>query len=251
MIVRALGALERLLLPNACIVCDRLVESRTPDALVCATCRVRLRPLATGCRRCGQPFPPVGACRFCSEWPDVLGQVASAVWLDDEAKAIVHHLKYRRYTRLAGLAAEIIARYVPPPGDMCLVPVPLGARRLAVRGHNQAEDIALALVDRWDCRLNSGVLAKVRETKTQTKLGWQRRRQNVEGAFRAFQPGDASAIVLVDDVLTTGATIAAAATALAAAGWSNVGAVTFARALTYPRRVERDFGRLSVRNRSE
>ncbi len=240
MIARALGALERLLLPNACVACDRLVETRTPNALVCATCRARMRPMPKGCERCGQPLPPVGDCRFCSEWPERLSWAASAVWLGDEAKAVVHHLKYQRYKLLAALAAENVARYVPAPRGVCLVPIPLAARRLALRGHNQAEDIAKALASRWKCRVDTQVLSRVRETKTQTKLGWERRKENVEGAFRAVGGGRGHALVLIDDVLTTGATIVAAATALGTVGWRDIGAVTFARALTYPQRVEKE-----------
>jgi hypothetical protein len=89
-----LPALERFVLPNACVSCERPVETRAPDALVCGVCRGRMRPLPTGCHRCRQPLPAVGACRFCAAWPATLRWVRSAVWLGPEARALVHHLKY-------------------------------------------------------------------------------------------------------------------------------------------------------------
>lgn len=244
-----LRALERLLLPNVCVACERLTGRA--DTLVCGLCRARLRRLAAGCTRCRQPLPPVGPCRFCAEWPSVVTQVHSAVWLEDEAREILHHLKYGGYWVLADAAAETIDRTMPrrPYGMLC--PIPLARRRLRERGYNQAEMLAAALARRWGLPLLPGLLQRTRETKTQTKLDPARRKQNVTGAFSAssasgggvVKGGDGAegrggrAVILVDDVLTTGATIAAAADALERAGWAEVHAVTFARALPYVRRA--------------
>src|SRR5437762_8569926 len=78
--------LQRLLLPNCCVVCERMVEQAMPDDLVCAVCRSRFQVVAPGCERCGQPLPPIGPCRFCVAWPDALGQARSAVWLTGGAR---------------------------------------------------------------------------------------------------------------------------------------------------------------------
>jgi predicted amidophosphoribosyltransferase len=248
MISETLVALERLLLPNSCVACGRMVGQTHPDRLVCSICRTRLRPVPAGCERCRQPLPPVGPCRFCADWPELLRTASSAVWLGNEARQMVHHLKYGGLPWLAQTVAETIDRLVSHPGRGFLVPIPLGGRRLRQRGYNQAAEIARALGALWSLPVAEGVLWRHRETRTQTKLTPEERAENVRGAFEAAAPphvrrdgggegeegvrrGRLPSVILIDDVLTTGATLAAAAAALVDAGWCEVGAVTFARAM--------------------
>ena len=228
--------LQRLLLPNCCVVCERMVERAIPDDLVCAVCRSRFQVVAPGCERCGQPLPPIGPCRFCVAWPDALGQARSAVWLTGGARDIVHHLKYDDYPALAGVAAETICRALPRPAGDALLPIPLAPRKLRLRGYNQAAVLAWELGRRWRMDVREGALRRARETTTQTALTPTARLANVASAFSATRAAGKSAI-LIDDVLTTGATLRAAAESLASAGWQRVAAVTFARALPFERRA--------------
>ena len=223
--------LERFLMPNICLGCGRLVERDRADDVVCGLCRSRIRGLTSGCQRCAQPMPPIGPCRFCLDWQSI-AWVRSAAWLGVEARAAVHGLKYGGYDRLAPWMAQVIVRNVTRPERAVLIPVPLAAGRLRARGYNQAAALARALGAAWRLPVGEHVLERTRETVSQTALDPDARRRNVKGAFRATRtPGPAEIAVLIDDVLTTGATLLAAGTALAERGWSPAGAVTFARAL--------------------
>lgn len=243
------SALTQLLLPAECLLCHALFPFDKADDLVCAVCRHRWRRVSPPwCERCGQPEPHFGPCRLCHDWVPAFGPVRSAVWLDSPARKAVHALKYGGFPKVGRDLAGVMVRHLaaPPPGS-ALVPIPLAPRRLARRGYNQSEVLARALGTAWQIPVFSGLLARVRETATQTTLTPALRLANVAGAFQGriddcgvrIDPrinqsairNPQSPLVLVDDVFTTGATLAAAAQALAAAGATHIAAVTFGRAV--------------------
>lgn len=227
------SALEQLLLPAECLVCHGLLGAARADDLVCPVCRSRWRPVRPPwCERCGQPEPHFGPCRLCREWPEALRVVRSGVWLDGGAREAVHALKYRGLPRIAADLAESLVRLLPRPvPGTLLVPIPLGPARLKRRGYNQSEVLARALGRRWSLGVAPQLLVRVRNTPTQTALTPAARLANVAGAFRV-RNGESQKplIVLVDDVFTTGATLAEAARVLGEAGVSSITAVTFGRA---------------------
>jgi ComF family protein len=151
------------------------------------------------------------------------------VWLQDGARDAVHFLKYQGWWRIADSLAEAMRHLEPLTGQVSLIPIPLGSRRLRERGYNQSERIAVALGHRLRLEVRTDILRRVRETPTQTALTPEGRQANVAGAFRATGVGGLRC-VLVDDVFTTGATLAEAGAAIAAGGAAGVEAVTFARA---------------------
>lgn len=227
----ALAELERWLLPAACLCCDRPVPAREGDALVCGVCRSRWRRVPDPvCDRCGQPRFGDLECRICADWGPGLAHVRSAVWLAGEAHRAVHLLKYEGWWRAAADMATAMTALQPLTGRVCLIPVPLAAGRLRARGYNQSERLAAALGARLGLPVRTDLLRRGRETSTQTALTPDARRANVAGAFRASRPL-AGPVVLVDDVFTTGATLLAAAAALAEAGADAIDAVTFGRAV--------------------
>ena len=226
----ALAGVERWLLPGACILCESPVPPRQGDALGCDLCRSRWEPVAGPvCGRCGQPAFGDLECRLCAGWPTGLSRVRSAVWLRGTARHAVHCLKYEGWWRVADALAETMRSLEPLTGQVCLIPVPLGAKRLRARGYNQSERIAAALGARMGRPVRAELIRRRRETPTQTALTPEGRHANVAGAFEAANVAGL-VCVLVDDVFTTGATLASAGSALVGAGAARVEAVTFARA---------------------
>ena len=229
--------LEQLLLPVECLVCHGLLAERDAARIVCPVCRHRWRPVRPPwCERCGQPEPHFGPCRLCADWPAALIAVRSAFWLADGAREAVHALKYGRLPRIADdLAAAMAGVGLRADAASALLPIPLAPKRLRERGYNQSEVLAVALARHWRLPVVRDLLTRVRETATQTALTPETRLANVAGAFSpGHGPGVGRpwpSLVLVDDVFTTGATLAEAARALEQAGARTILGVTFARAV--------------------
>ncbi len=234
------SAVEQLLLPAECLICHGLLNTRDAARIVCPLCRQRWRAVRPPwCERCGQPEPHFGPCRLCVTWPAALRAVRSAVWLDAYARPAVHALKYGGLPRIADdLATAMRKRQSPADGAAVLVPIPLATKRLRTRGYNQSAMLARALARQWRIPVIPDLLVRTRETPTQTALTPDTRLANVAGAFSPRHgrgvglPG--GTLILVDDVFTTGATLAEAARALEQAGATRVEGVTFARAAAIP-----------------
>jgi ComF family protein len=149
---------------------------------------------------------------------------------------MIHALKYRGWRNMAELMGKKMAGEGPPRGsDPVLVPVPTTARRRRIRGYNQAAVLAGALSKLWKLPVQELLIRP--SGRSQVRLGPRERAANVEGAFQ-LSGGFRSRIggqdvILVDDVLTTGATAKAAALALAEGGIGSVHLRTFARALPF------------------
>jgi ComF family protein len=228
--VSRLAQVERWLLPAACLLCEEALPEREGDSVICSICRSRWRRVPHPmCGRCGQPTLRNVECRLCQTWPEGLSRVRSAVWLEGSARTAVHQLKYQGWTRASKAMALVMRELEPLTEGVSLLPVPLGGRRLRKRGYNQSERIAAALADCVNAPVRTDLLQRIRETPTQTALTPEARHANVAEAFRA-QGVAGMRLVLVDDVFTTGATLASAGAALVAAGAERVEAVTFARA---------------------
>jgi len=237
----ALETIEQLFLPAECLLCHALLAGRDTRRIVCPVCRHRWRPVRPPwCERCGQPEPHFGPCRLCAEWPAALTLVRSAVWLSDGAREAVHALKYGGMPRIAEDLAAAIAGVSLPTGEASvLVPIPLAPKRLRQRGYNQSDVVAASLGRMWHLPVSRDLLTRTRETATQTALTPETRLANVAGAFtsRPLTPGRRPGVsrdatyILIDDVFTTGATLAEAARALEQAGARTIYGVTFGRAV--------------------
>ncbi len=218
-----LDTLLDILLPPACAACA------LPGRPVCDGCRTALARLpAPWCGGCGAPLPVrVDRCSACR---GKLADGRQAVAYTGPAPAIVGALKDGRRRVLAAVMADVMAEAIPPPPlGAVLVPVPLGPRRVRERGFNQSLLLARALGDLWG-RPVADALVRAREGPDQRGAGATARARQAAGAFAAEGPDAVPACAwIIDDVLTTGATLADCARALRAGGARRVGATCFAR----------------------
>lgn len=231
------------LLPAECLGCREVHLPPEYPGPVCPTCLSRLRPLPwPRCPRCHAPRGTAGQdlpCLDCADWPDSLARSRSAVVHEEPATSLVAALKYQGWPVVASVMATPMARLAHelPPGP--LVPVPTTPARMRRRGYNQAEVLAQA-VARTTGRQVRNLLMRRPLSGSQVALQRWQRMGNVHKAFfvspeRSSRVGE-DHVILLDDVLTTGATASAAAQVLVAAGIASVSLLTFARALPFERR---------------
>ncbi len=238
---RAGSALLDLLLPAACAICGRARAGHEVD-LVCGACWLRATELPRPrCDRCGHPVDvrrASAACAWCALLPTYVRSVRSAFALPGgTAEAIVYALKYDGWRAVAvPMARRMGALRYPPDVEReraALVPVPLAPARLRERGYNQSEALADGLGRLWNLPVRTDLLARTRATVTQTRLTPGERQRNVANAFRSLADRGSLRglhLVLVDDVVTTAATLNACAAALHDGGARIVSFVTFGRA---------------------
>jgi ComF family protein len=240
---RAVGALRTvfratvdLALPPLCPACREPVEGRG----LCPACWSKLsfitRPY---CERLGIPFvydpgPGILSMEAIAD-PPAYHRARAAVRFDGVARALVHALKYGDRLDLA----PMMGRWISQAGHEllaeadALVPVPLHWRRLWARRFNQSAMLAAAIAKESSVPIAAGALKRIKPTVQQVGLSRTERAQNVQGAFRVPPDGKAAVtgrrLILVDDVLTSGATVDGCARALLRAGAANVDVLIFAR----------------------
>jgi ComF family protein len=238
---RAAAAFGQLLFPRACAACDAGLDD-SDRGLLCGRCWARLPVLrAPQCARCGHPRPARGACVGCAILPPFVRSARSLCWVpEDTSSAMLSALKYDGWPAVADAMGERMAR-LRFPADVeaersVLVPVPLAAVKARARGYNQAGLLARAVAARWGIPCWEDVLRRTRATPSQTRLTPGERLANVHRAFSLGEEATARIrgrhLLLVDDVLTTGATLNACATVLFEAGARTLSYLTFGRART-------------------
>lgn len=212
-----------------CLGCGTL-HVDVPEYGLCSRCAEKLTLLEPPfCPRCGKPgwMMECGDCALLP--PDALDGRGSAYAYEPPVSKLVQALKYSGvYPAARALAAGMDAVMGPEAYD-ALVPVPLYKGRMRRRGFNQAATLAEALASMRGIPAIDA-LVRVRNTQTQTRLTADGRKENMRGAFSACGDIRGMSILLIDDVLTTGATAAACAVVLKDAGAAKVVLLTAARA---------------------
>jgi ComF family protein len=207
------------------------------------------------CRCCGDPLTaaaPLELCRACRLAPPAFERAVAYARYEDRMREAIHALKYEGMhpaaRRMGAMLAQAVAKLADQaPRAMLVVPVPLHRSKHAQRGFNQARVLAghaLAALRRshseWRLELAPTTLMRIRATETQAGLSPRGRRMNVRGAFQVTDAETVRGrdVLLVDDILTTGATARAASLALKRAGAKSVWVATLARAgRVYPARA--------------
>ena len=205
---------------GACLLC----RGAAPQGLLCAACDADLPRLDRAlCPRCAVPSASGAICGRCLAHPPRFDATVAALAYRFPADVLVHALKFRGELALAALLARLLAeRIAPEPLVHFVLPVPLAARRLRERGYNQALEIARHVARATGARLAPEICERARDTPAQTDLPWSERAGNVRGAFRAGRALDGATIAVLDDVMTTGATLDEIAAALKDSGASYV-----------------------------
>ncbi len=228
-----------VLFPRTCVCCGRDLSWKS-ETYLCPSCAKTLtRPGPLICRRCGVNLRSGGAhCYACrgSKAKQYKCKIIRSAWVfNASSRALVHGLKYKSQEYLADEMGRQMAinfsRYPELAESELVVPVPLFASRQRKRGYNQSELLARSFSVHTGLALSVRVLARTRNTQSQTKLGRAARLTNMTGAFTCPRPAEVKGkvVLLIDDVATTGATLEGCAQALRAAGARRVLAYTYAR----------------------
>ncbi len=231
--------IDALTFPEVCQVCNN-AEAEPKTGFACQPCRQNARRiLPPWCDQCGVPFDgELGTgltCRDCHEdrWDfDNARALYSASGL---VREVIHRFKYHQHEYFEALMADWMKACVELPSDPpdCIVPIPLHPVKQRERGFNQAERIARMISGEIGAPVEATLLRRIRYTETQTNLSRADRIRNMNGAFQAVGSSRFNKILLVDDVLTTGATASACATALRVHGAAKINVLTLARGLSF------------------
>jgi ComF family protein len=217
-----------LLFPPRCALCGR------DGTLLCEPCIAALpRAAGTRCERCWMPIRSAGVCRHCAEAPPSFVSLRAAFVMDGGSRRLAHELKYEGMTSLAAPMGSLMVESLGATIDSeVVVPVPLHSSRERTRGYNQAALLARQVARLAGMSLLDRAVRRTRSTTPLTKTMHREERLAImRDAFSARRDDLAGrAILLVDDVVTTGATLDACSEALMAAGAARVDCLTWARA---------------------
>lgn len=208
-----------LIFPMSCSGCGREGDLFYP------TCLPNLPRLTSPyCRRCGAPGHQ-SPCRWCEGRPLNTDGIRGPFLFEGSIRNAVHSFKYRGVRAAATQLGDLLSIYQqdqPVPGDV-IMPVPLHSRQLRKRGYNQSALLARRLAKSSQLPFDDSMLMRVKDTRPQVVTTSRRQRiENVSDSFKCRGSAPGSAVILVDDVATTGSILSACAAALKDSGASSV-----------------------------
>jgi ComF family protein len=208
----------RALFAQDCVLC----AAPSGDAMFCAGCAADLPALGDACPRCAGPSAGGAVCGACLTDPPSFDATIAAWRYEFPVDRLVAALKYGGRLALAAALGDALAARTADRRVDALLPMPLAASRLRERGFNQAVEIARRLARGAGLRVEPGLVARVRETLPQTDLPHDARGANVRDAFACTRAVAGMSIAIVDDVMTTGASLEELAKTLKRAGAVHV-----------------------------
>jgi ComF family protein len=240
MLRRLLNGLKDIIYPQTCLACKNIFKKQNDEEFICSRCRekiiMNIPPFCNSCgRQLGKNNGFKNICPKCLKSKLYFDRAFSPCVYDGVIKELIHEFKYKGKVylgkALSGLLIDFIREYDLPTAYLdCVIPVPLHKVRLREREFNQAQILGRYIADEFKLNMIEGTLVRCRNTKTQTEMDSNRRLINVKDSFVVCRTENVSGknILLIDDVLTTGATSSEAALALKNSGANIVFVLTLA-----------------------
>lgn len=227
--------LEQTLFPTACVLCGATAKRISN---ICCACRRELPRFDASCSRCGLPLCASGVCARCQHSAPPVDRTLSAFAYAGQIPYLVKQLKFAGSQPVARLLGELLYDFVAArlrTRPQAIIPVPLHRQRLRARGYNQALEVSRTLHQKLGIPLVVRAVKRIRSPLPQTlQKTAAARRRNVDGVFEVDASlGELDSVVIVDDVMTSGATVFSLATALRARSIVHVQVWTVARAGSY------------------
>ena len=200
------------IIPNHCILCARHSERG-----FCHPCRELLPWIEVGCDRCGKALAAPGICGQCQNSRISFDRTITPFHYQSPVSEHILRLKYQRRLCNVAALADMLALAIVKSSDTlpdALIPMPLHPKKLRQRGFNQAAQLARHLGKRLNIPVDQHIVRRVKNTASQTTLDLAARHKNVRGAFAVTVDGKYQSIAVVDDVITSGATMHAVCAAL-------------------------------------
>ena len=215
------------ILPLSCLLCQQGVKA----GLVCPTCYQDLKQTYPHCERCGLPLASQQSqCGQCISRPPIFTQLTACGLFDAPLYQLIYKLKYQQQAIYSQVLGRLLAEQIRARDDMnpahppqALIPVPLHPRKEQQRGFNQAQLIANHSAKQLNIPCQARWLTRVKDTASQTQLNLKQRQKNMQQAFAINHlPAGIKHVAIVDDIVTTGATVHSLCKALRHAGVDQI-----------------------------